>query len=58
MRNPEFYQAFQRGLDSYYEEWQSSKYALVRWEYLQEHGEEVAEQFDAGRARAESDDEL
>ena len=51
-----FYQAFQRGLDSYYEEWQSSKYALVRWEYLQEHGEEVAEQFDAGRARAESDD--
>ena len=58
MRKPEFYQAFQRGLDSYYEEWQSSKYALVRWEYLQEHGEEVAEQFDAGRARAESDDEL
>ena len=58
MIKPEFYQAFQRGLDSYYEEWKSSKYALVRWEYLQEHGEEVAEQFDAGRARAESDDEL
>lgn len=56
--NPKLSEAFQAGLDSYYEDWSSSKYALVRWGYQQEHGEEVAERFDAGRARAESDDEL
>jgi len=58
MKSTKQAEAFQCGLDSYYEAWDGSKIALVKWGYQQEDGDDVVAEFDAGRACAESDDEV
>lgn len=49
--------AFQRGLESYYEDWDKTKLDMVLFE-LSTDEEGLVELFKAGRARAESDDEI
>ena len=56
--NPKLSEAFQRGLDSYYEDWDSAKLALIMFQYNQDDETEVLEHFEAGRERAESDNEI
>jgi len=58
MKNPEQAKAFQWGLDSYYEDWDSSRVALFMWGLEKELGADVVDAFSEGRATAEEDDAL